>query len=419
MQRDEEARKAMGKRSQEVTRTLQTLHDELGREFVDNILPYWMTVGRDREGGGFFGHIGGDDLPDPSAEKSAVMVSRHLWTFSAANAFAGIDHYLSSAREAYRFLTTRLWDPESGGVFWSVARSASATQNRKQIYAQAFAIYGLTEYHRRTGSPEALAFARQIFQLLELHARDEVAGGYLEAFTEDWRPTPDRALSETDLDCDKSMNTNLHVLEALSNLLRAGHDPEVAEALEAQIGVLETRVLQPDDHLGLFFRTDWSRMDDKVSYGHDIEASWLLDEAREVLASARRTPTCESDAALRLARVTLAEGFDADRGGVYDERENGEIDPCRIWWVQAEAMVGFLNAYRRTGDFAFLDAVRKTWDFVNRNLIDRRGGEWFWGVTESGALLDAYPKGGNWKTGYHTGRCCMEIVRRTEEMLGS
>jgi mannobiose 2-epimerase len=289
---------------------------------------------------------------------------------------------------------------------------------------------------RIPGGASAFETALGLFALLERYALDRENGGYFEALSQNWKPTDDRKLSPVDLDCEKSMNTNLHVLEAYTNLLRTGmflYPPgtgagdrshaRVAAALEAQVHIMEERVLQPDGHLGLFFSGDWSRLDGRVSFGHDIEASWLLCEARDVLRRyAQRsggavTLPAASEPALRLATVTLEEGYDPERGGVYDERDGDEIDPCRIWWVQAESMVGFLNAYQLTGKEEFIEALSRTWEFVSVHMLDRDGGEWHWGVTDTGAVLDAYPKGGNWKTGYHNARACMEIIRRTEEVL--
>ena len=109
-------------------------------------------------------------------------------------------------------------------MFWSLDPDASVAADRKQIYAQAFAIYGLAEWHRASGDERALAAAWRIFELLETHARDRIHGGYLEALSRTWGPLADTALSDKDLSVPKSMNTNLHVLEAYTTLLRVTGD---------------------------------------------------------------------------------------------------------------------------------------------------------------------------------------------------
>jgi mannobiose 2-epimerase len=296
---------------------------------------------------------------------------------------------------------------------------------KKQIYGQAFALYALSEYARCPAAPEAeRAEARRLaaatYELLEANARDRVAGGYREALAEDWRPTADRVLSPVDLDCAKSMNTNLHVLEALANYFRLDPTPRAREAIESLLAVHAERIRQADGHLGLFFNDDWSRLDAKVSYGHDIEASWLMDEAAEAIGAAGR-PGPEAAAVAALAASALAEGYDPVSGGLDDEAESSapgaRRSSVRIWWCQAEALVGFLGAWQRTGDSRYLAAARGVRGFIEERIRDRRGGDWRWGVDAAGAPLAGRPKGGNWKTGYHNGRCCMEIRRRTAPYL--
>ena len=428
----------------DVEQALRSLRGELQAELTDDILPFWMTVGRDRDGG-FYGAIDNDNVADRFAERSAVMIARHLWTYSAAARVVARDPYLPVATAAARYLRERVWDLRYGGVYWSVTADGRPLDRKKQVYAQAFAIYALAEQSRATLDPEPFRMAFELFVLLELHARDPRFGGYVEARAHDWSEVPASRLSSVDLVCEKSMNTNLHVLEALTNLLRAAMlfapggrisgNPEcarIASALSDQIRTMENRVLQPDGHLGLFFTLDWSRLEQKISFGHDIEASWLIVEAREVAGEYYRDvngpaavpnghtkeqfalSAAETVPALSLAEATLREGFDVEHGGIYDECEDGEIDPCRIWWCQAEAIVGFVSAYQMTGREEYAGAALSTWSFVRRHLLDRAGGEWFWGVTGTGSLLPGYPKGGNWKTGYHAGRACMEIMRRVD-----
>jgi len=278
-----------------------------------------------------------------------------------------------------------MWHPRHGGAYWSVTADGLPLDRKKQIYAQAFAIDALAEQSRATLDPKPFRAAFELFALLELHARDPRFGGYLEARVHDWSETGETRLSSVDLVCEKSMNTNPHVLEAFTNLLRAamlfapdGRISEVpgcdrlASALSDQIRIIEQRVLQPNGHLGLFFSLDWSRLDQKISFGRDIEASWLLLEAREVADEYRRT----------------VDGLDAAPDC------SATVPGCR---PAAEAQ-----------------AALSTWDFARRHMLDHERGDWFWGVTGTGALLGTYPKGGKWKTGYHAGRACMEVIRRLD-----
>lgn len=409
------------------------------KELSSNILPYWERYSRDTEGEGFFGEIGVDNTPVAETDRSIVMVSRHLWAYSAAATFLGDPARLSMANDAYRYLLSRFHDRENGGFHWTVKRDGRPAVVKKQIYGQAFAIYALAEYARvpfldgavRT---EALFLALASWALLERHARERSYGGYLEALAADWTPTTDRTLSPVDIDCDKSMNTNLHVLEALTNLYRVSPTAALREAVVSLLDVHARRIVQSDGHLGLFFHSDWTRMETKVSYGHDIEASWLMEEAIEVLESKpaadgqpaadpieREVFAAAKVAIAALAGSALREGLDPAAGALEEEAESSaplaHRNRHRIWWCQAESLVGFLAAWQRTNDVRFLRAAVGVRDYIERAIVDRSGGEWRWGTDSSDRPVTGQPKGGNWKAGYHDGRACMEIMRRTAPFL--
>jgi mannobiose 2-epimerase len=111
----------------------------------------------------------------------------------------------------------------------------------------------------------------------------------------------------------------------------------------------------------------------------------------------------------------LEEGRDAVSGGLDDEAESAAPgaprNGHRIWWCQAEALVGFVAAWERSGDERYLAAAEGVRGFIDE-FIRSPGGDWIWGTDFSGKPLGGYPKGGNWKTGYHNGRACMESMRR-------
>jgi len=446
--------------------TIHDLSKAAREELVGNILPYWVKYGRDPVNGGYWGTLRDDNVGDPAEPRSVVMTARHLWAYSAASVALDDPSWLESARWAYEALTTRFVDGEYGGVYWSVRPDGMPEVAKKQVYGEAFAVYGLAEYAGallRAGAGgavapgpsggagpivepiEPLGRALALFELLELHARDSLGGGYIEALARDWSPTQDLKLSDKDIDCDKSMNTNLHVMEALTTLHRvltafvaAGYGEEpvapggavtvreslsrVAAALATLVDVTMTCVLGPDAHLDLYFDLDWQVIGDVVSYGHDIEASWLLWEAIEELESACAVPEAPAggerrsarwrDGVVRIARVALAEGFDAATGALENETHGGHRDRTRVWWCQAEALVGFYNAWEMTGEAPFLAAALAVWDWIDRRQADRVSGDWFASVDPAGVPNRNEPKGGNWKTPYHNARACMEIMRR-------
>jgi len=381
-------------------------------ELTQNILPFWPKHVVDHDRSGLYGSLTNDLTIDRSAIRGGLLSARILWTYSAAHRQYHNPAYLEMARRAYDDLEKNFRDQEHGGYYWSIKADGTPLQTRKQVYGQAFAIYALSEYHRTTGLRKPLDQAIELFQLLEKHAREPKFGGYLEAFSREWGHIDDVRLGETDLNEPKSQNTHLHVMEAYTNLMRVWPDPELKRSQATLIDVMLTRILKADTHhLQLFFALDWSSRSDVVSYGHDIEASWLLMEAASILGDpaliARLIPE-----ALAIAEVTLAEGIDTD-GAVFNAgKASGVTDTVKEWWPQAEAVVGFLDAYQLSKDERFLRAALWCWDFIETRLVDRTHGEWFRGVDRGGNVLQEHLKVGFWKCPYHNGRACMEAASR-------
>ncbi len=383
-----------------------------------NILPFWLRHARDTEDGGFYGQIDLNMKVRDGAPRGSLLTSRILWTFSAANRRYSTPGYRRMADWAYEDLVKRFWDETHGGVFWTAKPSGKPLETRKQIYAQAFALYGCAEYFRATGNRAALARAQELFRLVEAHAYDAEQGGYFEAFERDWKPLPEGERSLIGADAPKSQNTMLHIMEAYTNLYRVWPDDLLRRRLSELVDRMVTRVIDPKTkHLTLLMAADWSAQSKEFSYGHDIEFSWLLTEAVDVLAdpalAARLRPV-----ALEIARVARAEGLDLD-GGMYNEGSpDGIVNAGKDWWPQAEAAVGFLNAYELSGDAEFLQTARRSWTFIEERIVDREHGEWLWGRDEKGRIEKRQPKAGIWKCPYHNGRSCLEIVERVERLLG-
>lgn len=393
---------------------LQELGRSAERELRENLLPYWLKYTVDPEHGGFWGRIDGANRVDPRAEKGIVLNARILWTFSELWRELGDESCEKLARRAYEYVVERFWDPEHGGVYWMLDYTGRPRNPRKQVYGQAFAIYALANYHLVSGDSEALGKAWELFELLESKARDPFNEGYLEAFGRDWSELEDVRLSPRDLNEKKSMNTHLHLLEAYTLLLQATLDPRVQQRLLKLVELfLDHIVNRRSGHLRLFFDEEWRVKSGVVSFGHDIEAAWLLGEAAGVLQSSRVVAEVQ-DATDRLARAVLQEGLAEDGGVVYERREDGSVDTDRHWWPQAEAVVGFLEAFQQTGDDAFLDAAGRVWRYIEEHLVDREHGEWHWAVDASGRPKPGEDKVGPWKGPYHNVRACLEIMRRTK-----
>lgn len=382
-------------------------------ELRENILPFWMKHARDRERGGFHGTIDGGLRISREAPRGALLTARILWTFSAAYRRYQDPAYLEMAKWAYDDLWARFWDKEQGGLYWRTTADGRPQDDRKVIYVQAFGLYGLSEYVRATSDPQARAKALEIYQLIERHAHDREHRGYFEEFSREWRISRKRGMRRSAMGSldQKSQNVHLHLLEAYTNLARIWPEPEVAGNLRELIDVMQTRILDKStNHLRLFLAEDWSPRSDTISFGHDIEYSWLLVEAAEVLGDPEILRQAK-ETAVRIAAVTLREGVDPDGGVLAEANPNGVTGTFKEWWPQAEAAVGFLNAFQISGDPAFYRASAGSWDFIESHLVDRVNGEWLHGVSRDGNRKSTL-KVGFWKCPYHNGRSCLELIDR-------
>lgn len=385
---------------------------QIEEEWKENILPFWIEYAQDKEKGGFYGYLHNNRRVEQNHGKASVLNFRILWTFSAAYRISREEKYLEVARRAYEYIREYFIDRVYSGVFWMLDSRGKPTDTKKQVYSVAFAIYGLSEYHRATGNPEALAMAVELFESLERNARDLKYKGYLEALTRDWAPLADMSLSPSDMNVAKSMNTHLHILEAYTNLLRAWDSPVLRCSLKEVLEVILEHIVDSRTwSFNLFFDQDWTSRADIVSYGHNIEGSWLICEAAGVIGEEALLERAEA-VSLKMAGQVFREGIDRMCGGIYNDRQDGRLDDSKDWWPQAEAVVGFLNAYQLSGNEEYLEASLQTWEFIRKYITDKTFGEWIWGVTQDGRPTGKDEKVGPWKCPYHNGRMCFEITER-------
>jgi mannobiose 2-epimerase len=394
--------------------TVRSFRQRVESELRQDILPFWMSHTPDEQHGGFAGAIENDLTVRTGEPKGVILNARILWAFSHAYRIYGEQPLLWMAERANDYLLRHFRDPDSGGVYWTVDCRGEPLDTNKKIYAQAFSLYAWVEYFRAAGDDGALERALDLFRLIESRAADPLNGGYLETFTRDWSLAQDQRLSDVDMDEKKSMNTNLHVLEAYASLADVADDVPVKKRLEALLEVFLAHILDPrTHHFRMFFDEVWTPRSDHISFGHDIEGSWLLCEAAYALgnrAIRRRT----EEAAIAMARAVLAEARNPDGSLSYEADPGGVIDDNRDWWPQAEAVVGFLNAYELTGEEAFLQASIDCWDFIDRTMIDKTRGEWYWRVTREGMPDASRMKVDQWKCPYHNARMCFEVMARLD-----
>lgn len=387
---------------------------------TDNILPYWIEKMTDPEGG-YYGRRDGNDVLDKEAPRGAILNARILWTFSSAYLALGRPEYLKAATHAYDYIVKHFVDREFGGTYWSVNPDGTPADTKKQFYAIGFMIYGLAEYYRASGNEDALQLALELFDIIETRSLDREKGGYIEAATRTWEPIADMRLSERDANASKTMNTHLHIIEGYANLLRAlkeslviSHKSLVKKVEEATVGLLRIfldRIENPrTHHLTLFFNDDWQKLDDAESYGHDIEASWLLLETAEVIG--REDLYRETLEHTRHIADAGLQGRCADGSMVYERHASGSYNNDKDWWVQAENVIGQLYLAHFHGRPQALEKAYESWRWIADNLVDTTEGEWYWSrLAPDGSINRANDKAGFWKCPYHNSRMCLEASR--------
>lgn len=382
--------------------------EEVRKELAEHIIPFWNAL-RDNENGGFYGYLSYGLELDKKADKGVILHSRILWFYSNAYLTLGDESLLDYAKHSYEFIKNNCVDYELGGVYWMMDYQGKPSDDMKHTYNIAFAIYALSCYYRASGDKEALALAYRLFEDVEKNTLDEY--GYQEAFDRSWNLVDNEALSENGLKADKTMNAILHLIEAYTELYLADKNEKVAERLKFQLGQMRDIVYTPDTNaLKVFFDTQFNTVGDIHSYGHDIEATWLMDRACDVLGDEElKKQFAEMDLKISHNIQNIA----LEDGALNNERENDKIDRKRVWWVQAEAIVGFINAYQHSGEEEFLRSAKSIWEYVKSDIIDKRAGsEWYSEVSFEHKPHDYKEIVGPWKCPYHNGRMCMEVINR-------
>ena len=380
--------------------------EEVRQELERDILPWWLALKDPR--GGYYGEADACGHVRKDAPRGVVLDARLVWTFSAAYEALRRPELLEAASWARDWFVDRFIDRTYGGVYWSVAADGKPLEDKKQLYAQGFAIYGLSEWCRVHPDQEALEAAVGLFRVVEDHFADPEYGGYVEALSRDFSPLPDMSLSAHDINADKTMNSHLHLLEAYANLYRVWPDPALKTASERLLRLVCDTIMTPSGHLGLYFRRDWTALPGGISFGHDIETSWLVRECAGFLGGPPLGETVRP-AALRMGAAGN-EGLLPDGSMRYERLADGTEDLSRQWWVQAETVVGNLHLWQAFGDPAGLDRAVRAWAFIRDRLVDRVHGEWYWGLLADGSPDTASPKAGFWKCPYHNARMCLQVM---------
>lgn len=388
--------------------------EEMKKHLKEVIIPFWKSL-KDDEYGGFYGYLDFDLNLDKKAIKGCILNSRITWFFSQAYLVlkdnGEIDEsLLAMAKHGFEFMEQYCMDQESGGIYWSMNYDGTPNETIKHTYNQAFSIYALSAFYEASGNPKALEMAMNLFELIETKCRDE--GGYLESFDRDFHLIDNEKLSENGVMAERTMNTLLHVFEAYTELFKVTQESKIKDKLCWMMDLFADKMYNPELHRQeVFFDKNYNTLLDLHSYGHDIETAWLIDRGVEVVGletyEEKMTPITTD-----LTRQIFQVAFNGE--SLHNECEKGVVNTSRIWWVQAESVVGFLNGYQKDPDrVEYMTAAKKQWNYIKEYMIDRRNGsEWFWEVDVNGQPTSKKPIVEPWKCPYHNGRMCLEVIRR-------
>jgi cellobiose epimerase len=392
--------------------SLTEFADKVRTQLLGHILPFWCGPALDHDQGGWMAWLSNDLQPDRAQPKGLIVNARILWAFSAAYRAFPEPIFQQMADRALRIVMNDFWDQDHGGAFWQLDGEGRLRDDSKKTYGQAFYIYALVEHHLAFESSATLERARELFELVEANCYDSLFGGYWEVRRRDWSEAADTRLSTKDMNEKKSMNNHLHVLEAYTCLHQAWPDARVERQLREVTQLFRDKIVdRSTHHFHHFFDETWRPRSDSYTFGHDIEGSWLLCEAAEALNDRVLLRDVEA-LALTIADAVRREGCDATGGLCYEGRQGIIIDRGKECWPQAEAVVGFLNAYQLSGDSQYLEAGQAIWTYIEEYIVDRVHGEWFWRIDEHGNVDQSLPKVSEWKGPYHGTRACLQALHR-------
>ena len=385
------------------------LKNEITKELTNHIIPFWKNL-RDDEHGGFYGQLDFELNLNKKAEKGCILNSRILWFFSKAHLLLKDESLLDYANHAYNFMMKNCIDNDFGGVFWSVNYDGTVADDTKHTYNQAFAIYALSAYYSASGNKNAIDTAFELMNSIENKCTD--SGGYLEAFSREWEKSSNEKLSENGVMAERTMNTLLHVFEGYCGLYEATQDKKTRVHIKRILRIISEKVYNHEKHRQeVFFDLSYNSLIDLHSYGHDIETAWLVDWGCGLLDD---KAFCKEIGIITDSLCENVYNLAFAKSSLYNECENGIVDKKRVWWVQCEAVIGFINHYQKhPEDVKYLNAAEEIWNVIKNHIIDnRQGSEWFSDIDDNFVPSSKKDIVEPWKCPYHNGRLCFEIIRR-------
>lgn len=395
---------------------LESSHPDLRARMLahlgENLLPFWLENGVDHEYGGFLTVLNRNGSMR-GGQKMIVTQSRQIWTFSRLWKNGYHDPRIREAAElGFDFFRRHFWDEEHEGWFWQVSRDGTPEDMSKRTYGHAFVIYAMVEYYRAFEDPAALTLAETTLDVLERHAKDLRHPGYIDFMDRRWQPDPDYNGHI------KTMNTHLHLMEALTELYMVTGKPLHKERLREVLDILVEKCYMPEYQCCVDgFRYDWSRAQPEdgyfgehnrlTSYGHNVEFGWLMQRAVQVLGLPEQP---YRQMGLSMMEHAMKYGWHEEAGAMcYEGPWRGPATNRAIeWWVQAENAVALDWAHRLTGDDRYLAALRQQVTWILEKQSDRLYGGWYSTLRPDGKPRSDN-KAGVWHAAYHDVRACLNV----------
>jgi mannobiose 2-epimerase len=386
-----------------------------------DVLNVWFPRAVDKKWGGYHSHFARDWQWLPSDGKFSVFQGRMTWVSSQVvlREPQMREQFIPVVRQGVEYLTNVLWDKEDGGFYWGLDDDGHITPqftDHKHLYGNSFCIFGLAAAYQATHDPKALDLAKRAFEWMDKHAHDSEHGGYFEWLTRDGTPVASKPGSgEADKNFVgpsgyKSMNTHIHLLEALVQLYQVWPDPTVKARLEELLTIVRDKICVDPGVMNLYFTNDWRPIPDHDSYGHDVETAYLMLEADEALHGKASRAT--EIMAKMLVDHSLTYGWDAKNGGLFREGTTfGKAeDTSKEWWVQAESLNALLMMHERYGkqDPTYFQRFLEQWSFIQQHTIDAEYHGLYNLTTAEGKPI-SHDKGSIWKAAYHDGRAFWNV----------
>lgn len=398
------------------------IKNDLKNQLIEKIAPFWLSQ-QDNINGGFYGQLDINLNSDKLAPKSGVMMSRFLWSFSRSYSVLKNKEYRVASDHAYNFLENYLWDNVHGGIYWLVTAQGEPINTIKHIYAQSFALYGLSEYSKINPDSDALEYAKKLFQLIEKKAYNSNTGGYEEEFDQTWTQKSLSQVSSKNPKVKYTTNTHLHLLEAYTNLYTVWPNEELLTKIQHLLSLFANHIFHPTGYCQQEFNENWESVTRGISYGHDIETAWLLDETLSCCPIENTLANDIHKITTSLADYCFKYGLD-EKGWMLTHSDDQEGNHIKIWWVQAEAIIGLFNAFQKSGNTNYYKAVLTLSHLIQQYFVDHRSGsEWYSYINSKDSAQFSLQKHANennnisdaWKGPYHTTRFYLEILKRLEE----